>query len=196
MLALFDFPHAITAASIFSFILYSSPKTWISNPLSMIFGTVLGGTISGSIINRISPKTFRPHITLGIIGISLIGFCAKLLGFSKSRSIKSFIRISISETNSALNRISYTVHKCLHNVGPTLMVNDNLTCDNIINTLIENKLLLDFRVNQALDVIEDVLERVENLDRMSSIFIHGAYQGYVMITSSNDALAQTVSIRI
>lgn len=101
--------HSITIASISSFVLYSSPKTWIRNPLEMTFGTVLGGTIYGSIISIISSKSFRPHVATCIVGISLMGVFARLLGLSKLLPIKRLIGKSLSEMNFTYDNINNNI---------------------------------------------------------------------------------------
>lgn len=147
MLSLFRSPHSTTIACILSLALSSTvPLDWINKPLITTFCTLLGGGIAGNIINDLPAPEFRPYVSGGILGLSLINACARYLGWippPKNTPI-FYINIQSGNCNDSKNLLSYTTH----NIGPkepqvlpvdgtksrlpTLIIDDLLTKDNIM----------------------------------------------------------------
>lgn len=198
MLSVFKSPHSITAACMLSFAFSSTGlKDWIYNPITTTFWTVLCGGIAGNIITDLPPVPFRPYVAGGILGLSLFNAGARYLGFLPPRKNTPFVYINMeSGSDFSQNRISYTVHNHLENIGPTLVVKDTLNVENIMTILNEHGSELDFHINIALNTIKDTLTKSEFLDKVSGVFIHGASEGYVMIKTQNSTSDQVMSIRI
>jgi hypothetical protein len=94
------------------------------------------------------------------------------------------------------NRISYSAHRLLDNNGPVLSLNTVLSTDAIINILIERQCDLNPDVVLSINIIRKTLNLIDHIDKFSGIFIHNAYEGYVIIKGSNQDSNNIVSIKI
>lgn len=160
------------------------------------FRTILCGCVAGNIITDLPSTPFRHYVAGGILGLSLINVGARYLGWLPPRKNTPLVYINMeSGANFSQNRISYTVHNHLENIGPTLVV-DTLNVENIMKILNDHGSELDYHINIALDTIKDTLMKSEFLDKVSGVFIHGASEGYVMIKTQNSTSDHVMSIRI
>lgn len=196
MWQLLSFPNIITVSCVLSIFLSSTRNS--------VFWPVLSGCIIGSIISAISPISIHLYIAIVILLVTVTGMPAKITRYipdHRDLSIPSII-LSLSRVdifNDILNnvfyanRISYTAHNMLENAGPTLVIEDPLTPDNIMIAL---NIVNDFRVIQEMDNIRKTLEKGEFLHQVSGVFIHTFDTGLVVVRGPNTTNQHIMSIRI
>jgi len=192
----------------------------IEHPLTSVFWPVFGGSIAGYLISSISHVNIRPHVAIAILALTTVGILARIKGYIPDRRDQKdlaykpasqgfasrgepLFKLTYSSTSrlpslsSAINRnrISYTAHHLLENTGPTLIVEETITPDNIMDAL-NLAVGLDSSVIQERSCIRNALENSEFLHQVSGIFIHSAETGLVIIKGPNTQSKHVMSIRI
>jgi len=204
MWSLLTSPHTIAVSCIISLFFTSTRMIdIIEHPLASVFWPVFGGAIAGHLISSISHVNIRPHVAIAILALTTVGILARIKGYIPDRRGEPLFKLTYSSTYrlpslSSLinrNRISYTAHDLLENTGPTVIVEETLTPDNIMDAL-NLAVGLDPSVIQERSSIRNALENSEFLHQVSGIFIHSAETGLVIIKGPNTQSKHVMSIRI
>jgi len=192
-------PNAILATCIGSWAVTSiTVEDLIDHPIRSVFWPLVCGSIAGTWISNYTPVGFAPYVAGGLALITASGLCARALGLRPKPPGGSLIKNIATELgrNSNMKRISYNAHTLINDKGLIIETGDVLCSETVKTLLLKWLELLDSNIIPNIDKIGEILECEPYLDRMSGIFIHNGFKGYVTINGPNKTSIHVLSIKI
>lgn len=175
----------------------------IEHPVGSVFASVVSGGTMGTLIRWFTPDSLKPYVVTGIISLTLIKLCIRML--SRNQKINESSKSTFSSYPDTINyqdmpilsQVTYNTHNVLENHGVSFTISEKLSEQSVMNELISNQSLLKQEVIDAFKTIKRLLQN-RHLERMKGVYFHGAEMGYCMIKTTNEEIVgdAVMSIRV
>ena len=160
-----------------------------------LLGTLLFGAALGESLNCFVPPTAKEIMTGSLFAFAALSTFGRIYGLVPPPLDNPLFCMVYEDTMTNI-RISYTAADVLVNTGPTLEIEQPLNSETVIEILTNNTLSLNRLVISKLGLIRRALDASHLLGQVSSIFIHGPNEGYVLIKGPNKRSTHVMSIHI